>query len=218
MYNEFSVEESKILDKIIEMRRSVRLFKKELPSKEIVEAIVNAGLWGPYAGLVGPLDKDFRKFYVTLGEDEKLIKLNEIIKKYLKGFLENFEKEMQENLFIREKGKNYHKVLSGMVHGGLPGLIEAPCIIIVAEKRGIPPVEKQSLAHVMENMWLKAASLNLGFRLISVIEGLTESKEFCELLDVNYGEYAFNGCIIGYPENEHTQGKRPILEDVITWL
>ena len=32
----------------------------------------------------------------------------------------------------------------------------------------------------------------------------------------NYGEYAFNGCIIGYPENEHIQGKRPIVEDVIT--
>ena len=57
-----------------------------------------------------------------------------------------------------------------------------------------------------------------GFRLIYVIGGLTESKNICELLGVNYVEYAFNGCIIGYPENEPIQGKRPNTESVITWL
>lgn len=87
-----------------------------------------------------------------------------------------------------------------------------------SRKKGIPAVEKQSLAHVIENMWLKTTSLNLGLRLISAIEGLTESREFCELLGVKYGEYAFNACIIGYPENESEKGRRPNVESVTTWL
>jgi nitroreductase len=218
MGNKFLVEESKVLDRIIESRRSIRLFKEEKPNKEIITDIINAGLWGPYAGLAVSSKEDFRKFYVINGGDGKLIKLNEIIKTYLKGFLQGFEKEMKENSFVKENGVNYYKMLSGMVQGGLRGLLDAPCLIIIAEKKGIPSVEKQSLAHVIENMWLKTVSLNLGLRLISVIEGLTESKEFCELLGLDYGEYAFNGCIIGYPENDPAQGKRPNVESVITWL
>lgn len=214
----FNREESNVLDRIILNRRSVRLFKKEQPDKEMIEAIINAGLWGPYAGLAVSSKEDFRKFYVIPGGSDKLVKLNEIIKAFSKYILDNFEKQMQENSFVNEKGQNYHKVLERIQQTGLPGLAEAPCVIIVAEKKGMPPAEKQSLAHVIENMWLKTTSLNLGLRLISVIEGLTESKEFCELLGVNYGEYAFNGCIIGYPENEPSQGERPDLENVIKWL
>lgn len=97
-------------------------------------------------------------------------------------------------------------------------MIDAPCLIIVAEKKGFPPAEKQSLAHVMENMWLKSVSLNLGFRLLSIFENLNESKEFCEILGAEYGKYAFNGCIIGYPQNSPNEGKRAKLEEVVYWL
>jgi len=218
MGNEFCIEENNALDRIIESRRSVRLFKKEKPNKKMIEDIINAGLWSPFAGLAVSLEEDFRKFYVISGGDEKLIKLNEIIKIHLRKYLEEFKKEMKENSFVKDKGKNYFKTLSVMVQDGLQGLIDAPCIIIVAEKKGIPAVEKQSLAHVIENMWLKTTSLNLGLRLISAIEGLTESREFCELLGVKYGEYAFNACIIGYPENESEKGRRPNVESVTTWL
>ena len=122
MGNKFSIEESKVLDKIIKGRRSVRLFRKEQPNKELIQAIINAGLWGPFAGLAVSSKEEFRKFYVISGGDEKLIKLNEIIKSYLVGFLDSYTKEMQENLFVRQHGENYYKMLSGMVKDGLRGL------------------------------------------------------------------------------------------------
>jgi len=80
----FSLEESRVLDTIIESRRSVCLFKKEQPNKEMIEAIINAGLWSPFAGLSVSLEDNFRKFYVICGGHEKLIKLNEIIKIHIK--------------------------------------------------------------------------------------------------------------------------------------
>src|SRR5665647_302111 len=43
----------------------------------------------------------------------------------------------------------------------------APEFIVVSEKKGFPAVEQQSLAHCLENMWLKATSLDLGFQLVS---------------------------------------------------
>ncbi len=46
---------------------------------------------------------------------------------------------------------------------GIPGVSTAPYFIIIAELRGIPPAEQESLAHVLENMWLKTTALNLGF-------------------------------------------------------
>jgi len=70
----------------------------------------------------------------------------------------------------------------------------------------------------MENMWLKAVSSNLGFRLLSVFESLNECEEFCEILGAEYGEFAFNGCIIGYPQSEPTEGKRANIQDLVKWL
>ena len=47
------------------------------------------------------------------------------------------------------------KRLEMIANKGIPGLRTAPYFIVVAEIRGIPPAELQSLAHVVENMWLK---------------------------------------------------------------
>ena len=49
---------------------------------------------------------------------------------------------------------------------------------------------------------------NIRFTNIIMIENLTESKEFCELLGLPYGEFAFNGCIIGYQANESSERNR----------
>lgn len=51
--------------------------------------------------------------------------------------------------------------------GTVPGVGPAPEFIVVAEKKGFPEVEQQSLAHCLENMWLKANALDLGFQLVS---------------------------------------------------
>jgi nitroreductase len=82
----------------------------------------------------------------------------------------------------------------------------------------MPPAEKQSLAHVVENMWLKATALGLGLRLISVIDTLTANKDFSELLGLNHGEYAYTACIVGFAAQAQQAGKRPADHDVTKWL
>jgi hypothetical protein len=60
--------------------------------------------------------------------------------------------------------------------------------------------------------------MGLGFRLVSMIENLTESKGLCELLGLPYGEFAFNGCIIGYPAGELEKRNSISIDDVISWI
>ena len=66
----------------------------------------------------------------------------------------------------------------------------------------IPPVEQQSLAHCLQNMWLKATELGLGFHLVSMTAEMIENDEFCEILQINSADYAVNGCAIGFPVSE----------------
>lgn len=216
--NQFTLNESQMLDKIIENRRSVRQFKPDVPSRELITSIINAGLWAPYASLAVNANEDFRKFYVITSESGLITKINDIIKEHTKGFLRQFEETIEENTFFKEHGSNFHKRLLGVVQGGVAGLTEAPCLIIVSENKGLPSAERQSLAHVMQNMWLKATSLNLGFRVLSMFESISDSKEFCDVLGAEYGKNAFNACIVGYALNDIGTGKRSKIEDVVKWL
>jgi nitroreductase len=67
-------------------------------------------------------------------------------------------------------------------------------------------------------MWLKATALGIGLRLMSVIETLTESEDFCRLLGFNLGEYAFTGCIIGYADQNPAAATRPQDREITKWL
>ena len=102
---------------------------------------------------------------------------------------------------------------------GLPTLGKVPYYIIVAEQRGIPDAANQSMAHCLENMWLKATALGLGFQLLSITERMSEDRDFCELIGIPYDEYALDGCLIGYPDGPPVPAsKRPPLSDVTRWL
>ena len=86
-----------------------------------------------------------------------------------------------------------------IVDKGVLGVGTAPYFVIVAELRGVPPVEMESIAHCLENMWLKATELDLGFGIVSLTSQMAEDDEFLKLLDIPKGKYAINGCAIGYP-------------------
>jgi nitroreductase len=144
--------------------------------------------------------------------------MSEIIKKSARTSVEQLEKEIKEKPFLREKAARYVQRLKVVSQSGFPGMTEVPCFIVVAELKGIPTAEKQSLAHVMQNMWLKATALGLGFQLISMIESLTENQEFSKLLKLPFGEFAYNGCIIGFAAQEPVARKAISEDRVITWL
>jgi hypothetical protein len=67
---------------------------------------------------------------------------------------------------------------------GIPGLNECSFYIVAAEKKGFPALVEQSLAHVMQNMWLTAAAHGVGLQLL----GLPAK------------EWALSGCLVGHPQ------------------
>jgi nitroreductase len=85
-------------------------------------------------------------------------------------------------------------------------------------RKGFPPVEQQSLAHCLENMWLKATALELGFQLVSITSQMSGNAEFCNILGIPTGEWELMGCAVGYPADELSPSIRPPVEDVTRWL
>jgi len=211
-------EANGILDAIIKRRRTVRSFTPEMPKRQAIEEIINAGLWAPYAALAVAGEQVFRRFFVIQNGSPILSKVSELIQQQARASLEEMNRTFNEKPFLREKSVDFMNRLSSMVEKGFPDLLSAPCLIIIAERKGIPPAEKQSLAHAIQNMWLKATALGLGMRLISVIESLTENTNFCNLVGLSNGEFAFSGCIVGFSAQEPNVGKRPGCDEVTKWM
>ena len=100
----------------------------------------------------------------------------------------------------------------------MPNVGKAPYYIVVAEQKGIPPVEQHSLAHCMQNMWLKTTALDLGFQLLSIMAQMAEDREFCGLLNIPFGQFALDGCLIGYSDMIPPPAKRPCANEVTKWI
>jgi nitroreductase len=214
----FTIEEqNQVLDRLIESRRTVRQFKNDSPPSQMIEKILKAGLLGPYAMLSVTRD-DFRRFVVIPRESEITPRVAALIKQRSTAVSEDLEKKMQQNEFFRSHGGPYLGRLKMMGQQGLPNLGKAPYYVIVAEQRGVPEVAELSIAHCLENMWLKATALGLGFQLLSITERMVEDKEFCELIGIPFGEFALDGCLIGYPDASPAPSKRSPLGDVTKWL
>ena len=125
---------------------------------------------------------------------------------------------MEHDLFLKEHGGAFCSNLKAMSQHGIPNIGKAPYYIIVAEQKGIPAVEQRSLAHCMQNMWLKSTALGLGFQLLSITAQMAEDKEFCDLLKIQLGEFALDGCLIGYPETLPPPAKRSKIDEISRWI
>jgi nitroreductase len=214
----FTVEEqNQVLDRLIESRRSIRNFRSESPPREMIEKILQAGLLGPYARLTVTRE-DFRHFAVIPRESEMTSRVASLMKRRSAAVHDDLEAGMKQNEFLRRRGGAYLERLKAMRDQGLPNLGKAPYYIIVAEQKGVPEVAELSIAHCLENMWLKATALGLGFQLFSITERMAEDREFCEIIGIPFGEYALDGCLVGYPDASPAPTKRSLLSDVTRWL
>ena len=210
-------EWNKVLDDIIEARHSTRKFKVEIPPRELAEQIIRAGLLAPYSGLAVSGNK-FRRFIVISRDSQITTKVGILMKRRIMILSEQLGEEMQSNPVKQTKGQAFARNLKVMSQQGVPGIGKAPYYIVVAEQKGIPPVEQRSLAHCMENMWLKATALGLGFQLLSITAQMAEDKGFCDLIDIPYGEFALDGCLIGYPNMVPSPTRRPQVNEVTKWM
>jgi hypothetical protein len=67
-------------------------------------------------------------------------------------------------------------------------------------------------------MWLKATALDLGFQLVSATAQMDGNPEFCAMLGISPGEWALEGCAIGYPADKLSSSIRPMVSEVTSWL
>jgi len=214
MFENMDSERSAALDEVINARHTVRGFSKEMPKKEDVERIIRAGLTSPYASIAVVGKDDFRKFFIVPSDSPMRNKLKAILRDRFPPYLEKFEKTAGSTPFTQ------------MLKGGGPNMVAAlldkPCVIIAGERWGIPAIAPESLSFCLENMWLKATALKIGFQLLSVISGmkLGNDEEFCELLGIQPGEYYLDGFALGYPASGFKPApvKYPDYEASVKWL
>jgi nitroreductase len=209
---------NKIFDEIIQSRRSTRFFKDEFPSKENIEDILNAGMLAPYAAQAVGDNDDFRRFFVFKNGGKSMEIAGDLMHKKAEEGLNHFKKMVAEKPFLKSKVQPFMDKLQIIVDNGVLGVGTAPYFVIVAELRGVPPVEMESIAHCLENMWLKATELELGFGLVSLTSQMAEEDKFLKLLDIPKGKYALNGCAIGYPAKELPATTRPDTKKSTKWL
>jgi nitroreductase len=211
-------ERNLIFDEIVKSRRSIRAFKDEKPPKEVVDDIIEAGMLAPYAAAAVGDSKDFRRFFVFEKGSKSIETLAFLMKNKAGKGVQHFEGLIKEKPFMKSKFQPYLNRLKMIRDKGVPGVTTAPYFIIVAELRGIPPAEQESLAHVLEIMWLKTTALNLGFQLISLTSQMAEDEELMKILEIPVGKFALNGCAIGYPDITPKPTPRPNTQKATRWM
>jgi nitroreductase len=220
MCTESGKQKNVTLDQILAERRSYRMFRQEFPPEDAIRRIIHAGLLAPFAAAaVGNSTDYFRRFFVMKKGSMSMTAAAPLVMAEIHRMSENLHEEMKNNLWLREHAMGFAQRLAMIKKRGVvPGIGTAPYSIVVAERKGYPPVELQSLAHCMENMWLKATALGLGFQMVSITSEMAHNPEFCNILGITTVEWALMGCAIGYPQEMLSPSIRPPVEEVTRWL
>lgn len=200
------------LEHIIRARRSIRSFSGQV-SDETLRKIVESALYAPYAAGTGIPFKEIRRIFIFRQQTAAMTQAQEIIQEHLR--------RSAFKLRIAALFNKKMRTLAGRVQAsaekGIPGLREGS-LIVAAEKKGFPPVEAQSLAHVMQNMWLTATAHGVGLQLLSLTSGLANNKRFMQLLGLPPKEWALSGCVIGIPKHVPAAREQRNADDFIFWL
>jgi nitroreductase len=218
MIPKFDERANKILDEIIEARRSIRAFASDVPPREMIVELIRAGLWAPYGALAVAGRSDFRRFFVLRRGTPAIEEAARLIRMRAQKAVSKTLRELGREPAKGNPGAAYFDRIKALAENGPPTLKAAPYYIVVAEYQGVPPCGLESLAHCLENMWLKATALGLAFQLVSVTEIMADDEEFAKLLGLPFGEYVLDGCAVGYPAAEPAKAARPAPAERTVWL
>jgi nitroreductase len=212
MFEDITPDHSTALDAIIRARRSVRAFSSTPPSKEAIEAIIQAGLLAPFGARAVAGKPDFRKIFVIRISSAAMEVATDSLKNRMAKLADELEKKVGQVPFVQN--------LKRIGQQGVPGVGNAPYFVVVGERKGMPPVAAQSISYCLHNMWLKATSLGIGFQLVSATMHMDSDPDFCRLLNIPSGEYALDGCALGYPADNYQPPsvEYPTLAKSVSWL
>ena len=207
MKGSFSQERVAAIMQVINERRSVRSFSDEVPARQALEQILAAGLAAPYAAAMAPGAALDRRFFVLAQGSKALAAAAAAIQAHATAALA--AGTLPPPLRAR---------LEPVAQGHILGVGTAPYYVVIAERGSMMPVQQQSLAHALKNMWLMATALGLGMHLVSVTTTMADDPAFCGILGIPVAEYALNGCAIGVPAQTPEVRSLSEVASVSTWL
>jgi len=209
--------------KLIEERHSSRgLFdRKHSVTKKDLTQILEAGSWAPTA-------HNMQNFEVIVIDNEKVLKEIGHIKSQVS---EEFIRENYEQLSFSKKEFLQKKV--GILAAMFPPSWTDPARLDEAVREGPWPLQERiqgsptllivlydsrkrapasegdvlgimSLGCVMENMWLMAQSLGIGFHILSVFSGIAVEKEVKKILNIPECMKIAFAARLGYPRSAVT--------------
>lgn len=199
----FTRQDSQVLDRILQARHICRSFSSQIPSKEDVAAVIEAGKSAPYAIASAHDVEPFRHFFVLFQGNPLLPEIHRLIREESAAEAQYLRKKMEIDPFMAKYAGGLETMRRHTAEHGLPVFPDPPCFIVLAEWRGARQAEKQDLAHTLQNMWLKATVLNLDFNMISLVENMVDNQAFCKLFGLSPGKYGFHSCVLGYRKQAH---------------
>jgi len=208
---------------VIKSRRSIRVFEKRRPPKELIRECLEAATWAPSA-----MDQQPWEFIVAAGGE--LEKISDIIE-------ENFAQRMQESDPFSDVPEHYQKRQQAIMS----------TLIQIAEKEGIDPnnVFQKSLRFfeapvavyfvtykrknnqyilsttaALENFLIAAEAKGLGTCWLNI--SIVCQEDIKKHLKISEDKEILAGVAVGYPDqkslfNTFTRTKVPV-DDVTRWL
>lgn len=164
-------------------RRSTRKYKEEMPTKEMIEKVIEAGRYAPSGS------NSQTTHFIVFTDKEVLTRMAEIVK-------DEFAKmEITEDMYVSLKGS-----ISAAKKGNYVFHYGAPVFIAVANKKGYGNAMADS-ACALENMMIAANALDLGSCWINQLHWLDENEAvhaFVTEHGLKDDETITGGLILGY--------------------
>ena len=205
-------------DTLARARRSCRSFQAEQLDKAVILSILEAGWLAPHAGATGVALSDKRRFFVVMRESPAPERLYAFALARVKANRSRLRVMRHLIPGVAAKTASFMKRLDALANGGIRTLQEAPIWIIAAERKGFPPAEAKSIAHVFQNMWLKATELGVGFMLLSLTGMLSADATFMAELGLAKGHWVLDGCLMGIPARASEPSVEHLPLAAVSWL
>lgn len=199
------MDQKEIFYKLVEARKSIRKFKKEMPPKEVLDRILSAATHAPS----GKNRQNWKFFVVTGAKRDEYLKYSQ--KSWL-GIKDILQKTLKPSLY--DFTERFFFTLG-----------EAPVIIFAYSKNTAEEKYLTSIGSVymaVENINLACVAEGLGSCTMGA--PLEIKKEVDQFLGVDQLEDYKNGelellcaVVLGYPDHEPPKAPRQ-LKDRITWL
>lgn len=185
-------------------RRSTRKFKNEIPTRELIEKVIEAGRYAPSGS------NSQSTHFIVITDVDTLTTLKNLVK-------QEFSKmEVTEGTYVSIKNSiNAAKSGQYEFHYG------APVFIVTANRRGYGNAMADS-ACALENMMIAANALDLGSCWINQLHWLDENETIRNFMiekGLAENETITGGLILGYPEKGLPE-RSPLTRkgNPITWV